>query len=286
MKHGENRHMEQTGLPAGAHPSREELDAMSAAALARALEDAFDAMTEENYDDARIRAYLDALDRAAPLGELPDREAELARFWRGVARAIPPQYAPARPRPRRLVRAGLAAAMAAVLLLGGMVAAQAAGVDVFGAMARWTRDTFQFTLREEGGADWLLDWQEELSAERVSQDALPTWIPEGYRMEKLQIDELKGRSNAYALYWGEDGTRFDILISVVEDLESLEYHIFEKDDTPVRTVQMGDKTVYLFENLGDVIAVWQKGNMIYSLCGELPQETILKILSSVEMMKK
>lgn len=47
---------------------------------------------------------------------------------------------------RRLSRAavaGLAAALAIVFVFGGMITAQAAGVDVFGAMARWTEKIFR-----------------------------------------------------------------------------------------------------------------------------------------------
>ena len=56
---------------------------------------------------------------------------------------------PVSPRPgmgRRLSRAaaaGLSAALAIVFVFGGMITAQAAGADVFGAMARWTEKIFR-----------------------------------------------------------------------------------------------------------------------------------------------
>ena len=49
-----------------------------------------------------------------------------------------------RPRPHRIWRGGLVAVAAMAALLCGMVAAQAAGVDVFGALGRWTDETFHF----------------------------------------------------------------------------------------------------------------------------------------------
>lgn len=55
-------------------------------------------------------------------------------------------YRPRVPRPRRtgLRRVAILVALLAGCLFGGMVAAQAAGVDVFGAVARWTDEVFQF----------------------------------------------------------------------------------------------------------------------------------------------
>lgn len=46
-------------------------------------------------------------------------------------------------RSSRAVTAILAAVLAIVFLLGGMITAQAAGADVFGAMARWTEKIFR-----------------------------------------------------------------------------------------------------------------------------------------------
>ena len=45
---------------------------------------------------------------------------------------------------RRVARTAAVVAAAAALCLALMVGAQAAGVDVFGALARWTDDTFRF----------------------------------------------------------------------------------------------------------------------------------------------
>ena len=60
--------------------SAESLEAMSPVELAEALELALDSMTEETYDPAVIDAYLDALDRKAPMPPVPDTEAAFQDF--------------------------------------------------------------------------------------------------------------------------------------------------------------------------------------------------------------
>ena len=159
---------------------------------------------------------------------------------------------------------------------------QAAGVDVFGAVARWTEETFHFNVSgADGSTAWFADYQEELDAAGLSKEYLPTWVPEGYEVTDLQIQEINKSKDIYILYSGENGTAFDLLISIYNEAEAMEQHIFEKDDTPVQTIQVGIKTVYLFENLGVQNAVCQDQNVIYSLLGDLSQNLIEDIFASI-----
>lgn len=178
-------------------------------------------------------------------------------------------------------RVGLVAAVVAAIF-GLMITVQAAGVDVFGAIARWTEETFHFNVSgADGNTAWFSDYQEELDAAGLSEEYLPTWVPEGYEVTDLQIQEINKSKDIYILYSGENGTAFDLLISIYNEAEAMEQHIFEKDDTPVQTIQVGIKTVYLFENLGVQNAVCQDQNVIYSLLGDLSQNLIEDIFASI-----
>lgn len=267
--------------PEGAGVAGRNLAELSAEELAREMEEALAGMSEEDYDAQLIQAYLDELDRKAPCPELPDADAALARFQQTIRQALPAQ-APVRQRPaRRVLRTALVAAVAVVLLLGGMVAAQAAGIDVFRAAAQWTEETFRFSVPDEAGGAWFEDYRDELSAAEVSEDLLPTWIPEGYEVTDIQIQELNRGGDIYILYSGKDGSNFDFLISVYDDPKTMELTSFEKDDTPVQTIQVNGKTVYLFENMGSQSAVCQHQNIIYSFVGDFSQEVIENIFASI-----
>lgn len=67
--------------------SPERLNPMTAAQLERELEAALEAMTEAEYDPAVIDAYLDALDRKAPMPDHPDAGTAYAGFQARVQRA-------------------------------------------------------------------------------------------------------------------------------------------------------------------------------------------------------
>lgn len=282
-----SRGHEQPKNPHGVVPSRKELDAMSVEELSRALEEAFDSMTDETYDDDIISAYLEALDRKDPIVNMPDVDKEISEFWNGVSSAIPPEFIrAAQPKKRtglrRIFHTGLVAAIVVVLLFGAMVVAQAAGVDVFGAVARWTEETFQFHVTGDHIADgWFADYQDELDAAELSEEYLPAWIPEGYTATEFQIQEINRSKDIYILYSGENGTAFDLLISIYDDPAAMELSFFEKDDTPVQTIQVGGKMIYLLEDLGIQNAICQVQNVIYSLSGDISQNLIEDIFTSI-----
>ena len=77
---------------------------------------------------------------------------------------------------RRLRRLSILAAVLTACLLGGMVA-QAAGVDVWGAIARWTDETFRFIPVDSGGATAEEDMEQLRSSlpEWGMADWFPTW---------------------------------------------------------------------------------------------------------------
>lgn len=178
-------------------------------------------------------------------------------------------------------RVGWAAAAVAAIF-GLMITAQAAGLDIFGAIARWTDETFQFSVQEDdGGSAWFEDYQDDLTSVGLSEEFLPTWIPEGYLLEEIQTFELSGQTEVYILFANSDHLTFDILITIYEDPADMETQIFEKDDSPLQTLQIDNKTIYLFENLGPMTAVCQYQNIVYSIVGELSQDTLLKLFASI-----
>ena len=135
------------------------LEAMSVAELNSALEEALENMTEENYDPALINAYLEALDRKDPIPEIPDAEAAYAGFQERLGEIFPGRDNKATTSIRKLHRAwrvGLVAALAIICMIGAMVVAEAAGLNVFGTMAQWTDTIFSLgAVRSEGAEDEL-----------------------------------------------------------------------------------------------------------------------------------
>ena len=100
----------------------EGLDAMTTAELTEGLEALCETMSEENYNGVLVGAYLDALDRKAPVPDAPSAEESRAAFLRRIG-GLSGEGGGARSRrtPRRLFRGGLVAAVLVVCLFSGMV---------------------------------------------------------------------------------------------------------------------------------------------------------------------
>lgn len=130
---------EQDGKPSFLDVTPERLSKLTASQLADDMERALDFMSDETYDDAVIDAYLEALDRVAPMPEYPDAATTYAEFRdkiRSISEELAPAKSPAVPscgirRGRQLLRTVLVAAVLVACLFSGMVVAQASGLDVF-----------------------------------------------------------------------------------------------------------------------------------------------------------
>ena len=268
---------DQPNLPNGCVDSLGDLDAMSAVELAEALEHALDAMTEEDYDEAVIDAYLDALDRKACMPEISDTAAAYDAFQQKL-RDLQPNSAPltarapAKPSSRfcHILRAGLIAAAAILLMLGGMITAQAAGIDVFGAFARWTESVFSFgPVRGNGIGDTTnkpsqdpiskqkqeyTSLQEALDDYGITEIAAPAWLPEGYVLTGLSIASIEA-TGYFTLSASYENTGSLLAVTITRYLNEPTIQV-EKTDTIVESIEINGITFHFIENADNHTAAW------------------------------
>lgn len=293
---------EQDGKPSFLDVTPERLSKLTASQLADDMERALDFMSDETYDDAVIDAYLEALDRVAPMPEYPDAATTYAEFRdkiRSISEELPPAKSPAVPshgirRGRQLLRTVLVAAVLVACLFSGMVVAQASGLDVFGAIARWTADAFSFgdvsTLAASDIEEQLFytepdktvpEEYKELQTElkhRGSPLYFPE-IPEGFELVDnfLYVSEQDGGLNYSNCYLRESDM---IGLAVNQNIETPE-KIYEKDDSPVEEYLYNGVMHYLFTNLDNQVAVWIAGDLEYSISTTLSKDELKELVQSV-----
>lgn len=276
------------------------LDAMSAAELTGALEDILENMTEEDYDPALIDAYLDALDRKAPIPETQDAKASFAGFRKKMMQLMPESNSrPAAPRrkSRRAWRVGLAAALTVLCMLGGMAVAQAAGVDVFGAIARWTDSVFSFgpivsehveELPNDPALEQSTDtsevetaygsFQEALDAYGITEVSAPTWIPEGYVLSQVTVYCFPEWDITRLTAEYSNGTN-NLIVKFESHLDEPASQI-EKTDAPVETFAVNDMTVYLLENSKNNTAAWVTEHFECLIAGAVEKNELRQMVLS------
>lgn len=277
------------------------LEAMTEEELTDGLNEALETMTEENYDSALIDAYLAALDRKAPMPEVPDTDTSFANFKNRLLLTFPAEKVrDARPRRRvqSIWRAGLIAALTIICLMGGMVVAQAAGVDVFGAIARWTDEVFSFGAiqsdgvedvpieateknTDTGGANELRyeSLQEALNAFTITEFSEPSWIPNGYELRGVTVDCWPDGGLIYlsAEYLNYNNS----LLVEIKNCQGEPRLQIEKTDTPVETFVVNGLTVYLLENVNNTMAAWVTDHYECYIGGTVDRNQLQQIVKSV-----
>ena len=258
----------------GCPPAPGELDKMTTEELLAALDALFGSMTEESYDGALLRAYLDALDRKAPIGAMPTAEESLAAFHSRLETMPARGRFASRPRgARRALRSVFAAAMVSLCIFSGMIAIQAAGIDVFGALARWTGELFSFGDPETGLVAPTPSAAPELTAEYV-ETLLPD-VPAGFvKGEPICFSDDERERFQYALYY----TRGDDTILFTAIKGTGRPAVYEKNDEGMTVLDIGGAEFYVFQNSGKSVAVWVVDNLDCSLATNLEIDPLTQIL--------
>ena len=254
--------------------TREQLDSMSVGELLELLEIINETMTEDNFDDELIEACLDAIDRKSPMPEYPSTDESLKAFEAKLhtAGGTEPELMARCPR-HRFVRLGLIAAIVAVCLFSGMIAVQAAGIDVFGAIASWTGSLFGFNEDGDSAITQLPDQQQFL-------DEVESWlplVPFGFSQDTPEIisDDYSGVMLYSRIYKSEESY---ILFEAISDADGNISSSYEKDSDAVKTIWIGDVPFYLFSNNDTNIAAWLVGSVTFTVRTDGSVETLEELI--------
>lgn len=211
-----------------------------------------------------------------------------------------PAHVPARPRPRGrqprrpgLKRAAILAALLIAGLVGGMAVAQAAGLDLFNAMARWTDEVFHFVSptsqpldtevqgEDPAAGDPYATLRDVMVEEGIDESLLPTWYPDGFFPTETEISSTNLGDTVHTVFLHEDGRFFSLTITQCDPGIDVGEWYFEKDDTSVETYSNDWQTFYLLSNLDTMTAVWSNGTFMEQLDGTLSRQEFEQIIDSI-----
>lgn len=260
------------------YESDDYLDQLSMEQLEELLRADFASSDPENEQAVfHILEVMEKREKENPTGRLPDTDQAWKEFQQyynipeGEGQSLYPvrsdpetQPAPTSTKRSRRFRPRKVLVVAAVLVLifGGMLTAQAAGLDVFGAIGRWTEEQFHFEVSSnsvEGNTDYTL---QEASEERgFPKSLIPTWCPEGFEPSE-PIDD-------------------SVMVSRYYDSEAIAATVYEKDDTEVEVYESNGRTFYIMSNLNSMTATWSDGRISIDIIGQLDVNQIEHIIDSI-----
>lgn len=186
----------------------------------------------------------------------------------------------------RLLKRLIPVAAVVAVTLSSMVAVQAFGFNIFGALARWTAETFHFVSETpaSGGSP-----ESEALRQKV-QEAFdscgvpvpaPAWYPEGTELtEDIQVIEQKENSMVICYFVYGDKT-FCMETQQYYGEERIPNQTFEKDSLDVEPYYSNGRAFYIMSNNAYNRAVYSNPHTVITISGNLSLEPLKQIIDSI-----
>lgn len=189
---------------------------------------------------------------------------------------------------RRMMRRGLIAAAIVTVLFAGMIAAQASGLDIFGAIARWTSETFHFTSSEapvtSGRNSNLSETSQALRTafrdSGMDESMIPGWYPDRYELVDIKTVS-QNHFDAVVLSFKSKNSFMSISCIKYKVINKLDFRIFEKGEDSVEKYISKNRVFYLMKNLDHNCGIWTNGSNMIAISGDLTIEELKVIIKSM-----
>lgn len=184
------------------------------------------------------------------------------------------------------LRRMIAAAAVIVLLVSIPVTAKAfEWEELWEVIARWAKETFSFVssddveYSEPAIADDLeyTSLQDMLERNNIPHDMVPTWIPEGYVLEKIEKD-ITPVQEVYRVFY-LDGDK-ELAIRVRSYLQGDPDKI-EVNEELVEVNVISGVQYYIFSNVDQMRAIWIIDSYQCNISGDLSIEEIKLMIDSI-----
>ena len=272
------------------------LQQKSPAELLDELEDMIGDTPEEALDIGLVDDYLAVLDEKAPLRESIDAEEAYQRFTQRYAGQLDSlsleQQRPVRHRQanRPKLKFAYAVAIFCLFLFAGTAIAQASGFPIFARFIDWGAEVLQLSRNEtlpSGSLTLPADSDQEyhsteeaLRAYGLPTHNCPTWIPERFHLELVDVQSTPDLETFFALYLDDAG---QVLSFSVKHDQNTATTVFstEIDEGSGETYVLRETEYFLGTNMGESVASWLDESCFYSISGEITREELKQILASI-----
>lgn len=186
---------------------------------------------------------------------------------------------------RRAARIAAIVVLTLLLSFSLMIGVQAFGIDMFGALARWTSDTFHFETQptENNSQSDLHDSvQAMLNVQGILGELAPKWYPEGSEIIKYSLLDDEFGMDTHVSFSASGEKRFHIRVREFNNSEDIGLLLSEKTvDFFEKYLSSSDKMFYLFSNEDYVKGIWSDGKIVLSIRGNLSVEELKEMIDSI-----
>lgn len=174
-----------------------------------------------------------------------------------------------------------AAAVVLAILVVGSVTADAFGFHIWKAVVQWTQETFHFGDWGDSEARSNLQFeslQAALEEGNTPSWLAPTYIPPGFTLEEIKVEQTPVKKVYRAKYTKED----DILRVTVQDYSNKSPVYAEQSEDLIEEYTASGITYHLFENNGQVQAIWIVDSYEGNISGNITMDELKQTITSIK----
>lgn len=258
---------------------RQQLDEQTREELLDKLIDCLYSFEDES-DMAALDQCLDELEKAGATCEPFDVEQGLKDFHERFSDAFvsgPQMVKKATPSRRPLARIAIIAAA----LCAFVFTAQASGLDIFGAIARWTSEQFSFVRENDEREPDRKETQPTLKAilenSGVAEKLAPTRFPDGTEVVDIEVKQDTGILGFFAKYQFDENTFFISIRSAID----IPYSEVEIDDPGVEIYAVNEIEHHIMTDVKQNKVTWTNGAWECYIAGVLSRDDLIVMIDSI-----
>ena len=263
-------------------------DTMETEELEEILRLDVEAPEEEETDTELLLYVMEVLAERRKNANITGNNAQDA--WKSFEENYMPESIPetrSKPAPTCWVRRVIAIAAILALVILIPVSAKAMKLDeLWNVVAKWAKETFSFvssgdTDVEEPDPDDQDDFsslKEILQKNKQDASIVPSWVPAGFVLEKVEADITPVQEVYRAFYLsGDKELRIRVQTYLIEDFQKLE---IEEGYSDIYTVAGID--YYIFDNKDQVQVVWIIDTYECNISGDLSIDEAKEMINSIK----
>lgn len=181
-------------------------------------------------------------------------------------------------------KAFIAVAAVIVILIGGTVAANANGVDLWKVIASWTAEVFGFS--QENGVEpaiheipmQLEELAEYFDQYGINREKLPTYIPAGY----VHVETKVAKTSTSNIFMSTlDNGEMNITFQYRLHKDNKSFTKTQKDITSPQVYKLNNIVFYISTNENLYFGTWIDGNLECLIAGVNSYDELIKIINSI-----
>lgn len=140
------------------------------------------------------------------------------------------------------------------------------------------RNQNESTLQREAGTGWG-DALDQALVEHDIRAAVPKWIPEGFELVELNVDDEYEIVDIDAWYEKDEDVLVFSIIQVQEG--GMIDAFYEMNEESLRTETVGNLEVYFFSNNARNSAAWNEDEYLVYFSGDITEQEVEKMVQSI-----